>query len=58
MKYRQNENPIKSNINCEKYTKDIKLYDKAEIIFLKKSQKYNNHTLWCRHFDTKLLILR
>ena len=38
MKYRQNENPIKSNINCEKYTKDINLYDKN--LFKKISKIY------------------
>ena len=31
MKYWQNETPVKSNINCEKYRKNINLYDKAEI---------------------------
>ena len=38
MKYWQNETLVKSNINCEKYTKNINLHDKAEI-FLKKSKK-------------------
>ena len=39
MKYWQNETLVKSNINCEKYRKNINLYDKAEIFpkkFLKK----------------------
>ena len=31
MKCWQNENLVKSNINCEKYRKNINLYDKAEI---------------------------
>ena len=36
MKYGRNETPVKSNINCEKYTiKNNNLYGKAEI-FLKK----------------------
>ena len=47
IKHWQNETLVKSNINCEKYTKNINLYDKAEIFF-KISKKNNNHTLWCR----------
>ena len=35
MKYGRNETPVKSNINCEKYTINNNLYGKAEI-FLKK----------------------
>ena len=31
MNYWQNETLLKSNINYEKYTKNINLYDKAEI---------------------------
>ena len=31
MKYWQNETLVKSNINCEKYRKNINSYDKAEI---------------------------
>ena len=38
MKHWQSETPIKSNINCKKYTKNIKLYDIAEI-FLKRNLK-------------------
>ena len=38
MKYWQNETPVKSNINCEKYTKNINIYDTAEI-FKKITQK-------------------
>ena len=38
MKYWQNETLVKSNISCEKYRKNINLYDKAEI-FLKKIYK-------------------
>ena len=38
MKHWQSETPIKSNINCKKYTKNFKLYDKAEI-FLKRNPK-------------------
>ena len=30
MKYWQNQIPFKSNINCEKYTKNINLHDKTE----------------------------
>ena len=38
IKYWQNKTLAKSNFNCEKYTKNIKLYDNAEIFF-KKIQK-------------------
>ena len=31
MKYWQNETLVKGKINCEKYRKNINLYDKAEI---------------------------
>ena len=39
MKYWQIETLVKSNINCEKYRKNINLYDKAEIFKKKKSKK-------------------
>ena len=31
----KNESAVKGNINCEKYTKNNSLYDKAEIFFKK-----------------------
>ena len=35
IKHWQNEPLVKSNINCEKYTRNINWYDKAEIFFWK-----------------------
>ena len=43
MKHRQSETPIKSNINCKKYTKNIKLYDKAKVFLKRNPKKNNNH---------------
>ena len=47
MKYWQNETLVKSNINCEKYRKNINSYDKAEIFPKKNLKKNNNHAPWC-----------
>ena len=61
MKHWQNENPVKSNISCENYTKNIDSYDKAEIFFKKIWKKLTTTHLdaesawWPR---TKLFILR
>ena len=41
MKYWRNETSVKGNINCEKYTINNKLYDKAE--FKKKKKKITAH---------------
>ena len=42
MKYWRNQAPVKSNINCKKYTINNNLYNKVKI-FLKKFKKINNH---------------
>ena len=42
----RNETPVKSNINCEKYT--IYNYMTKQKSFLKKSKKINNHAPSCK----------
>ena len=61
MKYWQNETPVKSNINCEKYRKNINLYEKAEIfskIIFKKMITTHLDAGGARLSRTKLFYLR